>query len=33
MTKEYEYKLKKKDDEIQDLKRKIEEMSSNLLKC
>ena len=28
MIKDYEYRLKKKDDEINDLKRKIEEMSA-----
>lgn len=28
MVKDYEYKLKKKDDEISELKRKIEEMSA-----
>jgi len=28
MVKDYEYRLKKKDDEINELKRKIEEMSA-----
>lgn len=28
MVKDYEYRLKKKDDEISELKRKIEEMSA-----
>lgn len=32
MTKDYDYRLKKKDDEIQELKRKIEEMSAEFAK-
>ena len=32
MTKDYEYRLKKKEDEIQELKRKIEEMSAEFAK-
>ena len=28
MTEEYEYRLKKKDDDVNDLKKKIDEMSS-----
>lgn len=32
MTKDYEYRLKEKDNEINDLKRKIEEMSAEFAK-
>lgn len=32
MTKDYEYRLKRKEDEVQDLKRKIEEMSAEFAK-